>query len=119
MPATILVADDDPMTLKILSRALASEGYVVHCCDSGAGALEQLRARSFAILLTDYLMPDLDGTELVAEALRLNPAMRCILMSGHERPPHVLAHVTWLTKPLSIDVLVDAIAAELRAAGAP
>lgn len=117
MPTNILLVDDDPMTLKVLSRILASEDYAVECCTSAQAALALLGTRSFTLLLTDYMMPDLDGMTLVNEARARQPAMGCILMSGQDRPTDLPADLPWLMKPLSVPVLLDAIAALLK--GAP
>ena len=114
MTPTILLVDDDPMTLKVLSRILVGEAYAVECCTSGHAALELLRTRSFTLLVSDYVMPDLDGMALVTEARTRHPAMGCILMSGQDRPNSLPPELKWLSKPLSIPVLLDALAAELQ-----
>lgn len=114
MTPNILLVDDDPMTLKVLSRVLTSEAYAVECCTSGHAALELLRTQSFTLLISDYVMPDLDGVALVAEARARHPAMGCILISGRSRPDALAPELQWLSKPLSISVLLDAVEAELR-----
>lgn len=124
MPASILLVDDDPMTLKVVTRVLTREGYLVACCGSGSEALERLHTGGFGLMLTDWVMADLDGTKLVEQAGVLCPSMRCILMSGHPRPSFLPAQIPWLMKPIAVQVLLDMIAAELQiardgASGAP
>lgn len=110
MSPRILVVDDDTMTLKVLRRLLASEGFVAEASESGAAALAQLQAADFDILLTDLVMPEMDGLALTVAARTLRPALRCMIMSGLPRLGNEGVDVGWIAKPLDIDTLLGLLA---------
>lgn len=60
----VLVVDDDPMTAKLVSRYLVDDGYEVQTAENGVAAIQLLREEDFHIVLTDWLMPEMDGLEL-------------------------------------------------------
>lgn len=75
VPARILVVDDDPGHRELLSRRLVQQGFTVRTAEGGAEALERLRRESFDLLLLDVLMPDMDGSQVLA-ALKAESAWR-------------------------------------------
>lgn len=66
---SILVVDDQPHIVRVLSRALQREGYDVAVAGDGQQALQHLSQRHFDVVMTDYQMPRMDGREL-CQALR-------------------------------------------------
>jgi len=72
-PARILVVDDTPANVKLLSDLLMYKGYEVVTAASGAGALEKVETEQPDLVLLDILMPGMDGYE-VCRAIRKNPA---------------------------------------------
>jgi two-component system cell cycle sensor histidine kinase/response regulator CckA len=78
----ILVVDDEVELKNILVEALASQGYETAGFTSGAEALAVLRGDSFDVLLTDLMMPGMDGITLVKEGLQIDPHLICIMMTG-------------------------------------
>ncbi|MBA1192769.1 response regulator [Pseudomonas entomophila] len=81
---TILVVDDEYLIADILGFALEDEGFQVHTASNGRAALEVLAVQPIDLVITDYMMPVLNGQELVA-AIRAEPALSTlpvILMSG-------------------------------------
>jgi response regulator RpfG family c-di-GMP phosphodiesterase len=78
----ILVVDDEPEVAECLSEVISSEQFACTSANSGAEAEDLLRRRRFAVVLTDMLMPDMDGLELLDRAKQLRPDARGILMSG-------------------------------------
>ncbi|MBA4179914.1 MAG: hypothetical protein C0506_04925 [Anaerolinea sp.] len=82
---TILLAEDELVLRKLITRTLEMDGYRVIAAASGAEALERLKQAEVPIdlVLTDMVMPHMSGRELADRALALNPATRVILMSGH------------------------------------
>lgn len=77
----VLVVEDDPACQDLISEILADAGY--HClqADGGRGAIK-LMARQPDVLLTDLLMPDKDGVEVIMEVRRRWPLTRIVAMSG-------------------------------------
>lgn len=78
----ILVVDDEVELKNILVEALASQGYETTGFNSGEAALIALRGEAFDVLLTDLMMPGMDGIDLVKAALKIDPHLIAIVMTG-------------------------------------
>ena len=78
----ILLAEDDQSMREYLVRALERVGYGVTAVDRGTSALRLLDHQSFDLLLTDIVMPELDGIELAQRAATIDPAMRVMFITG-------------------------------------
>jgi CheY-like chemotaxis protein len=81
----VLVAEDEPALREVTRRMLARNGYQVMAVASGADALSALTHRldHIDVLLTDVIMPQMQGKELAARVLALHPGTRVIYMSGY------------------------------------
>jgi CheY-like chemotaxis protein len=85
MPATggsILIIDDDAAVSRTLALVLARAGYHVSTATSGRKGLEQLAGGGFDLVLTDIIMPELDGIEAIRRIRADHPELRVIAMSG-------------------------------------
>src|SRR5438132_2023323 len=119
----ILVVDDDAVSRKILARLLASAGYQCHECEDGAEALALVHAKRPSLLLLDFDMPGLNGTE-VLKTLRSDsdPAVAqipAIMLTGHGgEESEVLCLEAgaddFVTKPINAAVLRARIETQLR-----
>ena len=78
----ILLAEDDESMRLYLARALERVGYMVTSVDRGTAALPLLEAESFDLLLTDIVMPEMDGIELAQKAAVIAPEMRVMFITG-------------------------------------
>ena len=78
----ILLAEDDDSMRVYLARALERVGYAVTAVDRGTAALPFLEQESFDLLLTDIVMPEMDGIELAQRAATLAPGMRVMFITG-------------------------------------
>ena len=78
----ILVVDDDRIVLMLLKRILEREGFVAHCVANAEEALEHIRERTFALMITDFNMPGLDGLELSRKGMAIAPLMPVIMNTG-------------------------------------
>ena len=78
----ILLAEDDDSMRVYLKRALERTGYGVTAVDRGTTALDLLKQESFDLLLTDIVMPELDGIELAQRASAIYPMMRVMFITG-------------------------------------
>lgn len=78
----ILLAEDDESMRQYLSRALERVGYAVQAVDRGTAALPLLEAERFDLLLTDIVMPEMDGIELAQKAAEIAPDMRVMFITG-------------------------------------
>jgi CheY-like chemotaxis protein len=80
--ARILLIDDDDMFRKMVRVMLVSAGYRVEEADSGATALASYRQQPCDLVITDILMPDMDGIETIRALVAINPRVRIIAVSG-------------------------------------
>ncbi len=79
----VLVVDDDRVALKALCRLLGKQGYETAAAGSGPRALKLLAESCFDIVLTDLVMDQCDGLELLAEVKRQAPEIEVIVITGH------------------------------------
>jgi len=78
----ILLAEDDTSMRLYLARALERVGYAVTAVECGTDALPLLESEPFDLLLTDIVMPGIDGIELAQKAAELAPGMRVMFITG-------------------------------------
>jgi two-component system cell cycle response regulator CpdR len=78
----ILLAEDDDSMRGFLERALVKAGYDVTAFANGADALERLKEEPFTLLLTDIVMPRMDGIELARRASALDPDLKIMFITG-------------------------------------
>jgi two-component system cell cycle response regulator CpdR len=78
----ILLAEDDDSLRGFLSRALEKAGYEVRSCPDGEAAIEALDDGPYDLLLTDIVMPGVDGIEVAREAAQRQPAVRIMFITG-------------------------------------
>ena len=105
----LLVEDEDPVRL-FSARALRSKGYIVTEARTGEAALEILVDETFDLLITDMMMPKVDGATLVFEARKTMPDLPVICMSGYTQEAVAqevaeLPRVYFLPKPFSLKQL--------------
>ncbi|HUJ01515.1 MAG TPA: diguanylate cyclase, partial [Usitatibacter sp.] len=80
--ARILIVDDESAHLRALCDSLRDQGYETTGFTGGEDALAALREKPFDVLLTDLMMPGMDGVALLAAALKIDPQLAGILMTG-------------------------------------
>ena len=78
----ILLAEDDNDMRQFLTRALKNAGYEVVSFDNGLSAYERLREEPFSLLLSDIVMPEMDGIELARRAAELDPDIKIMFITG-------------------------------------
>ena len=78
----ILLAEDDNTMRQFLTKVLKSAGYQVIDFDNGVSAYEKLREEPFSLLLTDIVMPQMDGIELAKRAVELDPDLKIMFITG-------------------------------------
>ncbi|MFD1746926.1 response regulator CpdR1 [Rhizobium helianthi] len=82
MMQKILLAEDDNDMRRFLVKALEKAGYKVISFDNGASAYDRLREEPFSLLLTDIVMPEMDGIELARRATELDPDLKVMFITG-------------------------------------
>ncbi|MET3441890.1 two-component system response regulator GlrR [Variovorax paradoxus] len=121
--ARLLVVDDDPDMLRLLSMRLSSVGYQVTAVTSAETALTQLEIEHPQLVLSDVRLPGRDGLQLFDEIRKRHPSLPVILLTAHGTIPDAVEATargvfTYLTKPYDGRELLDKIAQAL-ALGAP
>jgi len=81
--AKILVVDDDPDVLKLIADILESNDYEVKTVSNGASAIKELENNDYDMVLTDLMMPDVDGMQVLENAILKTPKTMCIILTGH------------------------------------
>ena len=115
--ARILVVDDDPIDRMILESLLRLDGHEMVFAEDGLAALAMYRNADFDVVLTDLVMPKLNGLRLIKEILASDPHASIIAFSGTS-PEHLpLAEdygaISVLTKPLQRDLLLQSVSAAI------
>jgi len=80
--AHILVVDDDAVLRRVITLALEAGGHTVLRCENGRKAIDHLEHAHTDLLITDIIMPEMDGVETVRAARQLRPDLPIIAMSG-------------------------------------
>ena len=78
----ILLAEDDEDMRRFLVKALEKAGYDVIAFGNGLKAYERLKEEPFTLLLTDIVMPEMDGIELARKASELDPELKIMFITG-------------------------------------
>jgi two-component system response regulator GlrR len=118
----ILLVDDDPDLLKLISLRLSSAGHRVRTADSGESALASLAVARPGVVISDLKMPGIDGLQLFEAIHREHPALPVIILTAHGTIPDAVAATQrgvfgFLTKPFDSQELLQKVAAALRVAG--
>nr|ALS90872.1 response regulator receiver domain protein [uncultured bacterium] len=110
----ILLAEDDHDMRRFLGKALQNAGYEVVSFDNGMSAYHRLREEPFELLLTDIVMPEMDGIELARRATELDPDIKVMFITGfaavalnpdNNAPPQAKI----LSKPFHLKDLVNEV----------
>jgi len=110
---TVLLVEDEPMVRGVAERALTRHGYTVITADNGEDALEVLaRNEPIDLLISDVVMPGMDGPTMVREARQSRPDLKILFMSGYAeeqlRKSIDIENVNFLPKPFSVTDLAEA-----------
>ncbi|WP_420391530.1 ATP-binding protein [Acuticoccus sp.] len=115
--ATVLLVEDEEAIRTFAARALTAKGYTVLSAPSGVEAAEIFEAQGDEVdlLLTDVIMPELDGPGLVRRVRAVRPDLRVLFMSGYADGASVdeLGDAPFLAKPFTLKALAEAVKAEL------
>jgi two-component system, NtrC family, response regulator GlrR len=118
----ILLVDDDPDLLKLISLRLTSAGYRVRTADSGETALATIAVERPATVITDLRMPGIDGLQLFQAIHRQHPALPVIILTAHGTIPDAVSATQrgvfgYLTKPFDSQELLQKVASALKVSG--
>lgn len=107
----ILVIDDAPEILTLISDCLAAEGFEVETCADGAAALALIEKKFYDLVLTDLKMPGVDGMEVLRQTLTHSPDSVCILLTGYGTIKNAVEAIKmgafdYLTKPVKLEEIL-------------
>ena len=110
---TILLVEDEDMVRAVAERALTRQGYTVLTANDGEQGLEVLaNTDRIDLLISDVVMPNMDGPSMVAAARRARPDLPVLFMSGYAeeqlRKSIDIPNVAFLPKPFSVSQLAEA-----------
>ena len=91
MNVNVMVVDDDAGIRKSIARFLEGEGCVVTQVSNGREALEALDTAHYDLVISDIVMPEMDGVELLREMRQRHPTVQTIVMTGFVKQANVLA----------------------------
>lgn len=80
--AVILLAEDDESLCRFLARSLSKAGHEVTSVFRGDHALPYIETGIYDLLLTDIVMPEMDGIELARRAVEMHPALKIMFITG-------------------------------------
>jgi len=91
----VLIVDEDEVVLSSLEKLLKQEGYSVVTTQSTEKAFEKIKAQKFHIVVTNIVMPQMDGIELLKEIRKYDPMTQIIMMTEHSTMDKVLSSLEY------------------------
>jgi DNA-binding NtrC family response regulator len=106
---TVLIVDDDRQILGLVEKMLRPQGVTVLSANRPSEALRICEGQPIHVLISDVIMPEMDGGKLAERLLKRQPEARVLLISGQAREPAVtkLPNVRFLRKPFFPSVLLQ------------
>lgn len=114
----VLVIDDEAILRGLLREMLSACGYDADVAESGDAGLAQFQAQPYRAVITDLLMPGMNGFEVIAALRKIDPAVRIIMLTGSAQA-QTAGHaresgITLLHKPIALGDLKAAVDAACR-----
>ena len=111
MNKTVLVVDDERLILHLVKSILEPQGLTVRVATSGPAALALFPGNpAIDLLLTDFVMPEMNGVELATEVSRLSPRTRILFMSAHcSEVNRVAPEYACVSKPFTVQGLIATV----------
>lgn len=116
MNQSLLIVDDEPNVISSLKRQLRHEGYTLFSASSGAAGLDLLKKHDIGVVVSDQMMPEMDGVTFLELARQYNPDIIRILLTGYASLKNAMDAINrsrifeYLTKPWSDQTLKGTIA---------
>ena len=88
--AHILFVDDEQLLHGLFERLFARHGMKVSCCSDATQAVEELKSNSYDLVVTDFMMPDMDGLELLSYIRNDHPQTKVIMITAHSNVQHAV-----------------------------
>jgi DNA-binding response OmpR family regulator len=119
MDARILIVDDDPDIHALLISSLKDTGCRADCASSGQQALELLQSQAYDLVLSDVMMPGIDGLELLRLIHEQRPATPVVVMTAQNTSETLICAIrerayAYFSKPFSPEAVVEMVNAALQ-----
>lgn len=119
---TLLVADDEPNIRRVLQAIFTKEGYNVQLAESGLDALEVAKVHSIDVLITDLIMPDMNGVELLQKIKQRQPGVVAIMVTAYATIKTCVDAMRYgasdyITKPFDVDEIRAVVKRAVSRAG--
>ncbi|MEJ2657236.1 MAG: sigma-54 dependent transcriptional regulator [Desulfobacterales bacterium] len=117
--AKILVVDDNPEVLKLIANILETNDYEVETVSIGELAVNKLESNDYDLVLTDLMMPDVNGMEVLEQVKSKSPRSMCIILTGHGTIKSSVEAIKkgafdYITKPVSSSELLIIVEKALK-----
>jgi DNA-binding NtrC family response regulator len=117
--ARILVIDDDPVILEVIAEILSRNGYEVVAAPNGESGIREVSNNYFDLVLTDLVMPDIGGMEVLAHVVSTNPKTLCIILTAYGTIKSSVEAIrngafNYITKPITASELLTVVEKALR-----
>jgi CheY-like chemotaxis protein/anti-sigma regulatory factor (Ser/Thr protein kinase) len=118
--SSILVVDDDPLMHDLIDAALTREGHRLQHAPNGLEGLELVEQENFDLVLSDFVMPEMNGAEFLARLRQNHPTLKCMMITANGTPEVVLSALReqvcdFLLKPFTIAELRESVSQALAA----
>ena len=119
---SVLVVDDEPNIVDVISMALRFEGFEVESAANGADAIAAVAARKPAVIVLDVMLPDIDGFEVARRLAGARTGVPIVFLTARDATEDIVHGLTvggddYMTKPFSLEELVARIRTVLRRSG--
>ncbi len=117
--ARVLIIDDDPVILEVIGEILKTHGYHVAAAPNGGAGIRELERNYYDLVLTDLVMPDVDGMQVLEHVVTRTPKTTCIVLTGHGTIKSSVEAIKkgafdYITKPITADELLVVIEKALK-----
>lgn len=117
-PRTLLVVDDDPSIHELIGAMLAGHGWELDRADNGEEALARLEGRAYDLVLSDILMPGMDGLTLLGHMRNRDANARIVVMTVKNTSSHILESLrhqatAYIAKPFDRETLIGTLLSAL------
>jgi two-component system OmpR family response regulator len=119
---SVLVVDDEPNIVDVISMALRFEGFAVESAGSGADAIASVAASRPQVMVLDVMLPDIDGFEVARRLASARAGVPILFLTARDATEDIVRGLTlggddYMTKPFSLEELVARIRTILRRSG--
>ncbi|HNQ39853.1 MAG TPA: response regulator [Candidatus Cloacimonas sp.] len=114
MKPKLLIVDDDQLLREVIGDFLSSHGYEVDLAENADNALEKFEPGKYQLALIDYMMPGMNGLELMKSLMQQDPKIFCLIMTGYPTVDSAFQSVVdgasdYIVKPFQLKELLNTI----------